>query len=557
MATGKTLFRSSAFRLGLAAAALLCVAGAILGVRYFAQAAPFMTTDKAEYFSNETVTITGNGFAPSTRYDIPVIRPDGTIVKSNGTAGWDYVDSQADGSFTYTYRLNGIYGTYEARAYAYPWNGDRGQTPLAVVTFLDADIDFTQCLNDSDNNNVIDNCDWGTGAINANNSYYIEGDSVPQRLFHKIAGSGTHTMRFEYNFTRDSIYAYDFFSSPDYTMPAGPSYLNECAGLPPFVNSSQCASMFAAGVATIPSDPFDAVNLRENPASRSVRVGCSPACTGSATVSFPSLNGADDPGEAHLPDSDPDCFQNCGTSSVDIEVTVTTASANTVVGLWFGGHLAQGNDPDPGQSPPDGWGTGFGAASISGAPFHMKYISLDGGSVGGRDNQIQIGAVVIPTPTYTPSPTGTYTPTATSTYTPTPTSTYTPTVTNTPVPPTATCTPTATSTSTPTPTYTYTPVATPTNTPTATRTNTPVPPTATFTPVPPTPTRTSTPTATSTSTPPGVGGKVMLPPAAIAADSGGSSGDSGQTFGIWAALASLSAMLVAGGLFVRSRRRSR
>jgi hypothetical protein len=128
----------------------------------------------------------------------------------------------------------------------------------------------------------------------------------------------------------------------------------------------------------------------------------------------------------------------------------------------------------------------------------------------------------------------------------------TPTPTNTPVPPT--------------PTPTFTPVP-----PSPTPTNTPVPPspTPTFTPIPPTPTRTSTPvppTATPvlpTATPPpstgqtGVGGKVLLPPAAIADASGGTSGGSGQTIATWMVLAGVAGVLGVGGLYARSRRRSR
>ena len=96
MPTGKTLRKSSAFRVGLAIAGLLCVAGAILAVHYRAQAAPVLTTDKDDYFASEIVTVTGTGFAADTDYDIPVIRPDGTIVK--GTA----VTSPAGTQFTAT-----------------------------------------------------------------------------------------------------------------------------------------------------------------------------------------------------------------------------------------------------------------------------------------------------------------------------------------------------------------------------------------------------------------------------------------------------------------------
>jgi len=89
-------------------------------------------------------------------------------------------------------------------------------------------------------------------------------------------------------------------------------------------------------------------------------------------------------------------------------------------------------------------------------------------------------------------------------------------------------------------------------------------PTATYTPVPPTPTRTQTPvppTATRTHTPHptahGVGGAVLLPPAAIAAESGGTSGGSGLAVATWIALAGIAGALGLGGLYARSHRRSR
>jgi len=524
--------------------AVVCVFGASWGLLRLAQAAPTLTTDKNDYFSSEIATITGGGFAPDTLYDIPVIRPNGSIVKGDGSylPGWDTVQSDGSGGFTYLYQLDGIQGTYEVRAYPSPWNGDLGETSLATVFFTDANIDFNQCSNDPDNDDQVESCQWTTGALQQNNACYREGDSVPQRLFHDVDSTGTHTMRFEYDFSKSNIYAYDFLTNVDDTMPAGSSGLNECDDLPPFIGSSTCASLFSSSARPIPSDPFDTVSAREMPVLRSLRFGCSPSCLEPPTVTvvFPPLDGGDDPGEAHLLDSDPDCFQNCGSSKVQIDVTFKTSVVDTKVGVWFGGHIAVGAGAN-------GWGDGFGASSISGAPVHLSYISLDGDSVGNRDNQIQVAGLCPPLPTATP--TSTFTPTATST--PTPTKTHTPTPTDTPTPtPTPTNTPTPTKTHTPTPTKTHTPTPTNTPTPTPTRTftptptrtstptNTPVPPT----PVPPTPTR-----------PPGVGGAVKLPPAAIAAESGAPADGSGSAVGSYAALAGAVAAIALGGWYAKRR----
>src|SRR5207249_4865443 len=98
-------------------------------------------------------------------------------------------------------------------------------------------------------------------------------------------------------------YSYDFLTNVDGTMPAGSLGLNECSNLPPFVTSANCTSLFSGpdantALPTIPTDPFDAVGARENPASRSFRVGCIPACFGSAMVTFPNLDGPGEPNDA-------------------------------------------------------------------------------------------------------------------------------------------------------------------------------------------------------------------------------------------------------------------
>ncbi len=142
MLRSKTLLKFSAFRFGLATAALLCVAGIGLAVHYRAQAAPVLTTDKNDYSPQGIVTLTGGGFAPNTLYDIPVIRPDGSIVTGDGSfsCGWDAVQSHGSGAFTYRYQLDGIVGMYEVRTYPSPWSGDLSEIPLATVTFTDGNV---------------------------------------------------------------------------------------------------------------------------------------------------------------------------------------------------------------------------------------------------------------------------------------------------------------------------------------------------------------------------------------------------------------------------------
>jgi len=101
---------------------------------------PSVATDKPDYEPGETATITGTGFEPYALLDIPVIRPDDSVVTGDGTftGGWHSITVELDGSFEYSYQLDGIAGTYTVQVYPTPWGGpDSGEIPLATTTFAD------------------------------------------------------------------------------------------------------------------------------------------------------------------------------------------------------------------------------------------------------------------------------------------------------------------------------------------------------------------------------------------------------------------------------------
>jgi hypothetical protein len=123
---------------------------------------PALSTDKEDYHPEETVILTGTGFAPNAIYTIAVTRPDGSVVIGDGsfTPGSDTVLTDASGNFTYNYILDGIMGLY--RIDALDANG------LIVVTKT-----FTDCnakiqlykFWDKNNNGTKDGSDtWLYGA---------------------------------------------------------------------------------------------------------------------------------------------------------------------------------------------------------------------------------------------------------------------------------------------------------------------------------------------------------------------------------------------------------
>jgi uncharacterized repeat protein (TIGR01451 family) len=248
-------------------------------------------------------------------------------------------------------------------------------------------VDLSQCANDdgppnsAKNDGVIDPCDWINGSLNAQNSDYAESDGVPMRAFALFPSAGSHNFVFRYDFTKNNIYAYDFLVDVNHTMPV--SLLNPCENLPsnPVISQAQCDSMWSGPDANtqnllVVSDTFDSVGQKEHPAQRHVRLGCYPSACSNAQVT------------SIVHDPATNCFQNCGTSVAYVTLAFDTPSANTRVGLWFAGELAPAADPDPYNDPPSGWGTGFGAASIGGAPIDVRLVSLDGGAIGGLVNQI-------------------------------------------------------------------------------------------------------------------------------------------------------------------------
>jgi uncharacterized repeat protein (TIGR01451 family) len=125
---------------------------------------PAVRTGKADYTPEETVDIYGRGFAAEVELVIQVVRPDGSIVKGDGsfTPGSDSIITDAEGGFTYYYILDGVIGEYAV-------NVLQGDTVLASTTFTDAPA-APSLVSPNDGITTTDNTvylDWNTssGAI--------------------------------------------------------------------------------------------------------------------------------------------------------------------------------------------------------------------------------------------------------------------------------------------------------------------------------------------------------------------------------------------------------
>jgi hypothetical protein len=228
---------------------------------------------------------------------------------------------------------------------------------------------------------------WQNGNLNGNNSRYPEGGIVPFRLAMEGLAPGTHSIHINYDVTAGGHKAYDFLATWNVTNAAG----SICAGSGGGI-SSMCPSMPASSSAAFPIDPFVMDGLSVHGAQSYSASPRRLTIWGGTilSISAPVHSGP-----------------TSGNSSGDM--LVRFRSTSTAVLLAWGGHLAQSaywNRLNGGPSD--------GAGQVSGAPWHMRTLQLDGAGNKNQDRSIQPSAIVgelppfalaPPTPAPTPRPT--------------------------------------------------------------------------------------------------------------------------------------------------------
>ena len=220
-----------------------------------------------------------------------------------------------------------------------------------------------------------DDLEWQNGNLNGNNSVYGEGRVVPFRETIEGLAPGEHVITINHDFTAGGHKAYDFLASVNATENAAlteaqlKTWLCEIGG-------GGVSSMCAGGLpdpdkATFPTTP-------------------------DATVDGKSVAGA-----TTFPVTPPRELRIYGGTIVSLvlgpiegstdanstrSMTVTFHTTGTAVLLAWGGHLARSqywNDNNPED----------GAGQISGAPWHMRTLNLDGGGAANQDRSIQPSAL--------------------------------------------------------------------------------------------------------------------------------------------------------------------
>jgi hypothetical protein len=225
---------------------------------------------------------------------------------------------------------------------------------------------------------------WQNGNLNGNNTRYPEGGIVPFRLAIEGLSAGAHTIRIQYDFTAGGHKAYDFLAR--YSGWVSPSLCGAGGG----GVSSSCPSLGGSSSAAFPSDGFSTDGLSVRGAEDYSGVSRRLTIWGGTIT---SISGPKHAGSTS------------GNSTA--EFVVHFSSSKSAVLLAWGGHLAQSRYWNMAAGGPRD-----GAGEVSGAPWHMRTLQLDGSGNRNQDRSIQPSAIVgelgpraLAPPTPTPRPT--------------------------------------------------------------------------------------------------------------------------------------------------------
>ncbi|MET1231499.1 MAG: hypothetical protein ABWY52_01455 [Candidatus Limnocylindrales bacterium] len=206
---------------------------------------------------------------------------------------------------------------------------------------------------------------WQNGDLNGNNASFPEGGVVPFRLAIEGLDPGAHSIHINYDFTAGGHKAYDYLATWNATLK--PKLCGQKGG----GISSLCPSLPAPSTRAFPSDDFKANGLTVAGAEAFGQVPRRLTLYGG---SITSIAGPTHAGSVN------------GNSTADFTVKFT--SSGSAVLLAWGGHLAMSKYWDvAADGPVDG------AGQVSGAPWHMRTLQLDGAGNRNQDRSIQPSAI--------------------------------------------------------------------------------------------------------------------------------------------------------------------
>ncbi|QQS34416.1 MAG: carboxypeptidase regulatory-like domain-containing protein [Acidobacteriota bacterium] len=306
------------------------------------------------------VRILGTGFIPSESIGVFVETSFASLPEPMMLGQWN-VFADGNGNFETRWFMMDNALKYNVTAIG-SVSGKAARTGFGgTEILLGSAADLCQCRNGP--NGAPEPCtgtNWVNGNLNGSQAHYLEGESVPYRLaMTGLTVGPTHTVTIEYDTTEGGKHAIDYLTSFDRTE----------------TDASPCDG-------TLNCDPLVHDHF-EIPIDVNVTIGHD-GIPGTADDiaqvpgAFTIFNGT------VLSVSNYTMLGTfAGKSQVKVSITFTNTDPNVV--LAWGGHIATRAD----------WGVGNSAVAISGAPFHMRLIDLDG-SGGNQDRGLQANAVIYP-----------------------------------------------------------------------------------------------------------------------------------------------------------------
>lgn len=352
--------------------------------------APVLSTDKADYNPGSIATIFGNFFASLQNIVLKIF--GGSVDNGTYTETTKNITTDGSGSFTTAYALDNIFRPlYTIVASALDG------TKLAQTTFTDAPgQNLDQCQNGKFTTfsaflaNLAIPCGttanqaWQNGNINSNNSAYREGDGLPYRFAVSGLSNGLHTVVVDYDFTKGGIFAIDRLTGYQITQQSQPCPSGQvaCSGSPAL--SPDMPGEVASPDLTHPALASGGNLFTFNGPT-------------AATSTLYSLSGSrkmaawiDSGGTFAWGVMASNVTQNglaTGDSDRQFSFSFSLSGCASGCNVMFGwtGHISSAND----------WGAGKGAGSISGSPFHMRVLSVDG-SGGNQDRSVSLSVIINP-----------------------------------------------------------------------------------------------------------------------------------------------------------------
>jgi hypothetical protein len=245
-------------------------------------------------------------------------------------------------------------------------------TVMTVGAYASSSSTLDQCRNGGINaapapcNSLGTNSSWVNGNLNGNQAHYAEGQFIPYRIILGGLSTGTHNVQIEYAVTKGTKHAIDYLGTFSYTETLAKGD-NPCGDIIPGCNPASPTSTIP-----VPSPALSGF----------------PAGSGLNTFSGAQILGTIALWNGTFTSPMTYVFQNVidnGDFKTQISLNFSIpAGSNGVAVLSWGGHVAAAAD----------WGVGNSSSAITGSPYHMINVLLDGKSPGSQDRSLATSAVL-------------------------------------------------------------------------------------------------------------------------------------------------------------------